>query len=125
MRFGARDYDPGVGRWTAKDPIGFQGGDGNLYSYVAGDPVNRTDPSGLFFADNIGVNLIGLGLVGLGIAAGSTAIVVVGVGVTLYGVISTIQTGLDAMDRSREVLERRLNEFDSLLDPDYDRVLCP
>jgi RHS repeat-associated protein len=28
VRFGARDYDPSVGRWTAKDPIGFAGGKG-------------------------------------------------------------------------------------------------
>jgi len=26
VRFGARDYDPAVGRWTAKDPIRFEGG---------------------------------------------------------------------------------------------------
>jgi RHS repeat-associated protein len=25
-RFGARDYDPVVGRWTTKDPIRFAGG---------------------------------------------------------------------------------------------------
>ena len=46
VRFGARDYDPSVGRWTAKDPIGFGGGDANLYRYVRNDPVNRIDPSG-------------------------------------------------------------------------------
>jgi uncharacterized protein RhaS with RHS repeats len=46
VRFGARDYDPEVGRWTAKDPIGFSGGDTNLYGYVVGDPVNLVDPSG-------------------------------------------------------------------------------
>ncbi|MCB9771336.1 MAG: RHS repeat-associated core domain-containing protein [Candidatus Omnitrophica bacterium] len=33
-RFGARDYDAFTGRWTAKDPIGFGGGDTNLYGYV-------------------------------------------------------------------------------------------
>jgi RHS repeat-associated protein len=43
VRFGARDYDPESGRWTAKDPIGFNGGDTNVYAYVAGDPVNRID----------------------------------------------------------------------------------
>lgn len=46
VRFGARDYDPAVGRWTAKDPIGFGGGDANLYAYVGDDPVNFVDPSG-------------------------------------------------------------------------------
>lgn len=25
-RFGVRDYDPRLGRWTAKDPSGFRGG---------------------------------------------------------------------------------------------------
>jgi RHS repeat-associated protein len=45
-RFGARDYDPETGRWTAKDPIGFGGGDPDLYVYVKDDPLNWFDPSG-------------------------------------------------------------------------------
>jgi RHS repeat-associated protein len=47
VRFGARDYDPISGRWTAKDPIRFAGGDSNLYAYVGSDPINRIDPAGL------------------------------------------------------------------------------
>lgn len=47
FRFGARDYDPSIGRWTTKDPIRFAGGDTNLYAYVEGDPMSKTDPSGL------------------------------------------------------------------------------
>ena len=47
VRFGARDYDAEAGRWTAKDPIGFGGGDTNLYEYVLSDPVNAADPLGL------------------------------------------------------------------------------
>ncbi len=46
VRFGARDYDPEVGRWTAKDPILFDGDGPNLYGYVLNDPINFTDPSG-------------------------------------------------------------------------------
>ncbi|MFN3988494.1 MAG: RHS repeat-associated core domain-containing protein [Rhodocyclaceae bacterium] len=47
-RFGARDYDAETGRWTAKDPILFAGGDTNLYGYVESDPVNFADPTGLW-----------------------------------------------------------------------------
>ena len=47
VHFGARDYDPHLGRWTAKDPILFASGDTNLYAYVANDPVNLEDASGL------------------------------------------------------------------------------
>ncbi|MBF0293179.1 MAG: RHS repeat-associated core domain-containing protein, partial [Nitrospinae bacterium] len=45
-RFGARDYDAETGRWTSKDPIGFDGGDTNLYGYVLNDPVNWIDMNG-------------------------------------------------------------------------------
>ncbi len=47
VRFGARDFDPTIGRWTAKDPIDFAGGDINLYGYVQHNPVNFIDPEGL------------------------------------------------------------------------------
>jgi len=47
VRFGARDYDAETGRWTSKDPIGFAGGETNLYVYVGNDPVNFVDETGL------------------------------------------------------------------------------
>jgi RHS repeat-associated protein len=47
VRFGARDYDASIGRWTARDPADFGGGDLNLYRYASGDPVNVVDRSGL------------------------------------------------------------------------------
>jgi len=63
VRHGARDYDPETGRWTAKDPVGFEGRDINLYGYVANDPINDFDPSGLIGTDTIGslVNTMRIG----------------------------------------------------------------
>ena len=62
VRFGARDYDPETGRWTAKDPIRFEGGQANLYVYVLNDPVNNADRTGLgagsvfkWFCDMLGL----------------------------------------------------------------------
>ena len=48
VRFGWRDYAPAAGRWTAHDPILFDGGQENLYVYVSNDPINLRDPLGLF-----------------------------------------------------------------------------
>ncbi len=56
MRFGARDYDPSVGRWTCKDPIGL--GDGpNVYAYCGNDPVNYIDPNGDVSFDTVTADL--------------------------------------------------------------------
>ncbi len=54
VRFGARDYDAETGRWTAKDPILFAGGDTNLYTYVFNNSLKYIDPFGLdsLVADN-------------------------------------------------------------------------
>ncbi len=47
VRFGVRDYDPAAGRWTARDPIRFAGGQGNLYAYAGSDPVDFRDTNGM------------------------------------------------------------------------------
>jgi RHS repeat-associated protein len=43
----ARYYDPRAGRFLTRDPIGFAGGDANLYRYVKNNPINLIDPEGL------------------------------------------------------------------------------
>jgi len=54
VRFGARDYDAEVGRWTAKDPIRFNSRGANLYDYAAGNAINNTDSTGLAgYFDNL------------------------------------------------------------------------
>ncbi len=55
----ARYYDPQAGRFISSDPIGFAGGDSNLYAYVFNDPVNLIDPSGLSAAGRAGTGSIG------------------------------------------------------------------
>ena len=46
----ARWYDPFLGRFISEDPIGFAGGI-NQYAYALNDPVNLSDPTGLWTCD--------------------------------------------------------------------------
>jgi RHS repeat-associated protein len=43
----ARYYHLTFSRFVSEDPIGFGGGDPNIYSYAIGNPVSFTDPSGM------------------------------------------------------------------------------
>src|SRR5579871_5425675 len=44
----ARYLDTQKGRWLTQDPIGFDGGDWDLYRYVENRPTSQSDPSGLW-----------------------------------------------------------------------------
>ncbi len=106
VRFGARDYDPEIGRWTAKDPIGFNGGDTNLYAYVGNDPVNRIDPLGLCidWAEAIDA--------AIGIAGNLTGIAL-GAAATLTGVGAV--PGLAAVAYNTYGLAANLSRFEDAL----------
>ena len=51
MDFGARLYDPVIGRWLSQDPLAFSTPSVSPYSYCAGDPVNFVDPDGMFILE--------------------------------------------------------------------------
>jgi len=43
-----RMYQPELGRFLQPDVKGFEAGDYNLYRYCGNDPINKTDPLGLY-----------------------------------------------------------------------------
>jgi RHS repeat-associated protein len=65
----ARFYDPLTSRFISEDPLGFGGGDLNLYRYVGGQPVDRVDPSGEYWWL---VRILGGGLINVGVNAALT-----------------------------------------------------
>ena len=54
----ARHLDTQKGRWLTQDPIGFDGGDVNVFRYVFNMPVYFVDPTGLWCI-HIGVDCVG------------------------------------------------------------------
>ena len=67
----ARYYDPQTGRFISQDPLGFDGGDVNLYIYAANNPVLLIDPNGEFNWVGAGIGLFSGAISGF--AAGAKA----------------------------------------------------
>jgi RHS repeat-associated protein len=55
----ARNYGPTIGRFISEDPLGFGGGDSNLYRYVGNMPNLLTDPTGEIFPLIVAGGVIG------------------------------------------------------------------
>ena len=82
----ARYYDPQTGRFISQDPLGFDGGDVNLYIYAANNPVLLIDPNGLWITTVIGAASGGLSGLMSGLQSGNVwAGVAGGVAGTLAG----------------------------------------
>ena len=95
----ARYYDPEVGRFISKDPIGFAGGV-NLYNYVGGNPVNWIDPQGLVNWSSVltggAVIVAGGATTAVGLLTGNPLITAAGIKTVAFGLPITIGGFLDA-----------------------------
>jgi RHS repeat-associated protein len=70
-----RYYDSLVGRFVSEDTIGFNGGDANLYRYVANSPLNLIDPNGTSWLNDADAALSDHGI-------------------DLYGAVNTLDKGV-------------------------------
>jgi len=117
IRFGYRDYDPDIGRWTAKDPILFAGGDTDLYGYCLNDPVNWVDPEGLYTWPYTWKGWAGvtLSLAGLSVArfAPKAGGIIIGFG-TPFALWDTIEGPIQAERDIKRKLKPLEDELDAL-----------
>ncbi|MGA5499245.1 RHS repeat-associated core domain-containing protein [Streptomyces cinereoruber] len=80
-KMGARYYDPHLGRFTQPDPSGQET---NPYLYAAGDPINHTDPSGLWTGwDTVATVMTGVALLTAIPTGGASLTVAGGIGLAL------------------------------------------
>ncbi len=119
VRFGYRDYDPDIGRWTAKDPIFFNGGDTDLYGYCLNDPINAVDPLGFaqWWVGLTGDFLKGAGGVAVlaGIASGNVAVIAggtitIGIGFVLK-FWSDYENAMDSINNAKDISTRLKEEM--------------
>jgi RHS repeat-associated protein len=91
----ARYYDPEVGRFINKDPIGFAGADVNLYEYVWNNPVNFINPYGSTDWEQVFIGSLGIfeGMQTMGVGAS----VVAGVAILTKSPTLTIIVGVEMM----------------------------
>ena len=91
----ARHYDPETGRFLSEDPIGFAGGDQNLYGYVLNNPLNFVDPTGQVIPFVIAGGIFA----GDVLAAGQTAAAITA---AVAGAVALAKTINDARNASSE-----------------------
>jgi RHS repeat-associated protein len=92
-RFGARYYDPTIGRFTQYDPSGQEA---NPYLYAGANPVGNSDPTGLSLlgAAANGALSTGLAAVGTGVICAATAVVGCVVGGLIAGTLAGAAGGI-------------------------------
>jgi RHS repeat-associated protein len=105
----ARWYDATLGRFVSEDPIGFGGGDVNLFGYVKNRPLMYKDPKGL------DIVVIENGPTD-GNPIGHTALGVTGCGVITYGNANPNNPGINGICGGfKEYINREAQRRDTIL----------
>jgi RHS repeat-associated protein len=107
--YGYRYYDPVLGRWQTRDPIGELGGL-NLYWFVANKPINKIDYLGLeeqpkrfiLYEEVLSISVHGSRLGGEGTFDGRAK----GTGGGIYYIAETGKELLDLMEKKSKIDER-------------------
>ena len=106
--YGYRFYNPAIGRWMTRDPMG-EVADVSLYRFVGNTPLDLIDPYGLFGTGVIGEVMLGVGAAIALIPGGEVAggiIAGVGAGLMFYEYLTLPE------DRDNAVNAIRQNGFD-------------
>ncbi len=116
----ARFYDTGTGQFISEDPIGFGGGDVNLYRYVGNGGTGQIDPTGLAnrvkFLTWAGSAFQSGWNIGAGVTQYTEAFAYYAIGSKQKSTIHSLRGALKfkgawgAYKRSRKLLDEALNE---------------
>ena len=107
-----RWYDPNLGCFISRDPIGFKGGL-NFYSYVANNPLRFIDPMGLSFAGDVVADVAGLAGGAL-IVAGSPVIgTVLILGAGIYLVYDFTHDSSEGGEEAKKVADETKKQINS------------
>ncbi len=98
----ARFYDPQMGRFTSEDPLGFDGGDSNVFAFGWNNPKRWNDPYGLA-SSNENKTILGIS------AAAATAIAVTGIRIScIFGYIGEIVSAAGLTDLTSIAAEQAI-----------------